>query len=102
MTKQTNDHDKPSPQRSEFVKGQFNAVETSACELADAINYRVGLFAKAWPEKKKKQSFSIKGMRYWALNIFGRCHAKAIFNGISLKKKKTYVFTDPFNILPCC
>lgn len=26
--------------------------KTSACELADAINYRVGLFAKAWPEKK--------------------------------------------------
>lgn len=38
--------------------------KTSACELADAINYRVGLFAKAWPEKK--QSFSIKGVRYWA------------------------------------
>lgn len=72
--------------------------KTSARELADAINYRVGLFAKAWPQKK--QSFSIKGVRYWVLNIFGRCHAKAIFNGISLKKK-TYVCTDPFNILTC-
>ena len=58
MRKQTNDHDKPSTQRSEFVNGQFDAVENFCLNqrtlLILAVSYRVGLFDKALPEKSNR------------------------------------------------